>query len=140
MFVESALVRGGLMSAMHIVYQNQLLWKFPPELWRVLTSFLLTGPDFSFVFDLYLSKLIYDQVLPHKLMSFSIYICIRTGAEFAPVQPTWRLFHLLGICSHRHMGKSVAVSFQLYLRILSPSPPQLYPIHSTSHICPPSLF
>lgn len=64
MFVESALVRGGLMSAMHIVYQNQLLWKFPPELWRVLTSFLLTGPDFSFVFDLYLSKLIYDQVLP----------------------------------------------------------------------------
>lgn len=63
MFVESALVHGGLMSAMHIVYDTSRLFQFLPELWRLLTPFLLTGPDFSFVFDLYLSKLKYDQVL-----------------------------------------------------------------------------
>jgi hypothetical protein len=63
MFVESALVHGGLMSAMRIIYATPLLYKFPPELWRLLSPFLLTGPDFSFVFDLYLSKLKYAATL-----------------------------------------------------------------------------
>lgn len=57
MFVESALVYGGLMGFGRIYYQNFLAFKFPPELWRLLSAFLLTGPDFSFVIDLYLSKL-----------------------------------------------------------------------------------
>lgn len=61
MFVESALVHGGLMSPMRIIHATPLLFKFPPELWRLLSSFLLTGPDFSFVFDLYLSKLEYSR-------------------------------------------------------------------------------
>jgi len=40
-----------------IYYAGSLVFKFPPELWRLLSAFLLTGPDFSFVIDLYLSKL-----------------------------------------------------------------------------------
>ncbi|KAH0846272.1 DER1-domain-containing protein [Fonsecaea pedrosoi] len=53
MFVESALVHSGLVSGMRIVYHTPWLFKFPPELWRLLSSFLLTGGGFSFVFDLY---------------------------------------------------------------------------------------
>ena len=55
MFVESALVYGGLINPMWVIYQTELLYSFPPELWRLLSSFLLTGGGFSFVFDLYFS-------------------------------------------------------------------------------------
>ncbi|OCT50583.1 hypothetical protein CLCR_07218 [Cladophialophora carrionii] len=53
MFAESALVHSGLLSGMRVVYYTPWVFKFPPELWRVLSAFLLTGGGFSFVFDLY---------------------------------------------------------------------------------------
>jgi hypothetical protein len=58
MFVESALVHSGLVSGMRVLYYTPWIFKFPPELWRVLSAFLLTGGGFSFVFDLYFSRLI----------------------------------------------------------------------------------
>lgn len=56
MFVESALVHSGLVNYMRVMYMTPLLFKFPPELWRLLSSFILTGGGFNFVFDLYFSK------------------------------------------------------------------------------------
>ncbi|KAL2419794.1 hypothetical protein ABEF95_003045 [Exophiala dermatitidis] len=53
MFVESALVHSGLLSPMWIIFHPSFVLKFPPELWRLLSSFILTGGGFSFVFDLY---------------------------------------------------------------------------------------
>ncbi|KAJ9495773.1 hypothetical protein LTR99_010683 [Exophiala xenobiotica] len=53
MFVESALVHSGLISGMRVVYYTPWIFKFPPELWRLISSFILTGGGFSFVFDLY---------------------------------------------------------------------------------------
>ncbi|EXJ83754.1 hypothetical protein A1O1_07380 [Capronia coronata CBS 617.96] len=53
MFVESALVHGGLLNPMSIVFHSPWIFKFPPEIWRLLSSFILTGGGFSFVFDLY---------------------------------------------------------------------------------------
>lgn len=53
MFVESAFVHGGLISPMRVVYYTPFIFKFPPELWRLVSSFILTGGGFSFVFDLY---------------------------------------------------------------------------------------
>jgi len=53
MFAESALVHGGLVNPMRVIYYTPWIFKFPPELWRLLSSFILTGGGFSFVFDLY---------------------------------------------------------------------------------------
>lgn len=56
MFVESALVYGGLLDPAYVVHLSSYLFQLPPHLWRLLTPFLLTGSGFSFVFDLYFSK------------------------------------------------------------------------------------
>ena len=53
MFAESALIHGGLVSYAYAAFYQPWIFKFPPEVWRLLTSFLLTGGGFSFVFDLY---------------------------------------------------------------------------------------
>jgi len=55
MFAESALVYGGLVRYDHTVFYIPWIFKFPPDLWRLLTSFLLTGGGYSFFFDLYFS-------------------------------------------------------------------------------------
>ena len=60
MFVESVLVHSGLVDGRYVVFYLPWVFKFPlPEVWRFLTSFLLTGGGFSFVFDLYFSKYIF---------------------------------------------------------------------------------
>ena len=55
MFVESALVHGGVLNPSLIVYYTPWVFKLLPEIWRPVTAFLLTGSGFSFVFDLYFS-------------------------------------------------------------------------------------
>ncbi|OXV12149.1 hypothetical protein Egran_00098 [Elaphomyces granulatus] len=52
-FVQSALVYGGLLSAYRVVFRSDLVFKLLPEIWRVITPFLLTGPKLSFLLDLY---------------------------------------------------------------------------------------
>ncbi|KAK1148263.1 hypothetical protein N8T08_010072 [Aspergillus melleus] len=51
--LSSALVYGGMLSAMRVLFLPELLVKLPPEVWRPFTSFLLTGPQLDFLFDLY---------------------------------------------------------------------------------------
>lgn len=53
MFIESALVYGQILDGYWIVYDTSSLFKLPPQVWRLLSSFILTGGGFSFVFDLY---------------------------------------------------------------------------------------
>lgn len=56
MLAESALVHSGLMSAYRMVFYTPYIFKLPfPELWRLITPFLLTGGGFSMLFDLYFS-------------------------------------------------------------------------------------
>jgi Derlin-2/3 len=58
MAIESILVHSGLVSGFYVIFMTDFIFKFPlPELWRILTAFLLTGGGFSFVFDLYFSRL-----------------------------------------------------------------------------------
>lgn len=57
MFIESLLVYGRLLDGYWVVYDNSFMFKLPPQLWRLLSSFLLTGGGFSFVFDLYFTWL-----------------------------------------------------------------------------------
>ncbi|KAJ5081384.1 hypothetical protein NUU61_009648 [Penicillium alfredii] len=52
-FVQSALVYGGALSGYHVVFLPRNLLKLPPQIWRLASPFLLTGPQISFIFDLY---------------------------------------------------------------------------------------
>lgn len=56
-FVQSALVYGGLLSAYRVIFRSDLVFKLLPEIWRVITPFLLTGPKLSFLLDLYFSMI-----------------------------------------------------------------------------------
>ncbi|XHG00453.1 hypothetical protein AWENTII_003905 [Aspergillus wentii] len=52
-FAQSALVYGGLLSGYHVVFLPRLVFKLLPDAWRLFSPFLLTGPNLSFIFDLY---------------------------------------------------------------------------------------
>lgn len=56
MFLESALVHSGLLGYRNVVFFSPWVFKFPPEIWRLATAFLLTGGGFSFIIDLYFSE------------------------------------------------------------------------------------
>ncbi|KAL2111220.1 hypothetical protein VUR80DRAFT_159 [Thermomyces stellatus] len=49
----SLAVHMGLLSGYHVIYHTYYIFKIPPELWRVPTSFLLTGGGLGLIFDTY---------------------------------------------------------------------------------------
>ena len=52
--VESIVVRVGLVSAYVVIWHTSYIFKlFFPELWRIPTSFLLTGDGFSMIMEPY---------------------------------------------------------------------------------------
>ncbi|KAJ5927989.1 hypothetical protein N7466_006945 [Penicillium verhagenii] len=51
--VQSALVYGGVLNGYYVIFWPDRILKLLPEIWRLATPFLLTGPKLSFVFDLY---------------------------------------------------------------------------------------
>jgi hypothetical protein len=70
MFVESALCYGGLISMARVVFYLPWIFKFPlPEVWRFITPFLLTGPGFSFVFDLYFSEFLQPKAISSAFLT-----------------------------------------------------------------------
>lgn len=55
MAVESLLVHGGLLNGYLVLFHLPWVLKFPlPQLWRLITPFLLTGNGFSALWDLYM--------------------------------------------------------------------------------------
>lgn len=54
-FVQSLLVYGGVLSGYYVVFLPHLLFQLPPQIWRLASPFLLTGPKLSFFFHLYFS-------------------------------------------------------------------------------------
>ncbi|KAI9721456.1 MAG: hypothetical protein M1812_002218 [Candelaria pacifica] len=49
----SILVHSGLLDGRRIVFYLPWILKFPPEIWRLFTAFLLTGPQLGILFDTY---------------------------------------------------------------------------------------
>ncbi|KAA8573201.1 hypothetical protein EYC84_003706 [Monilinia fructicola] len=49
----SILVYTHLLPGYYVVFWPQSILQFPPQLWRLLTSFLVTGPDLGILFDTY---------------------------------------------------------------------------------------
>ncbi|ESZ90629.1 hypothetical protein SBOR_8987 [Sclerotinia borealis F-4128] len=49
----SILVYTHLLPGYYVVFLLQPILQFPPQLWRLITSFLITGPDLGILFDTY---------------------------------------------------------------------------------------
>ncbi|RDW89544.1 derlin-1 [Coleophoma cylindrospora] len=49
----SILVYSKILPGSYVVFYIPYLMKLPPQLWRVFTSFLITGPDLGILFDTY---------------------------------------------------------------------------------------
>ncbi|KAF7875224.1 hypothetical protein EAF04_002396 [Stromatinia cepivora] len=49
----SILVYTHILTGYHVVFLLQPILQFPPQLWRLLTPFLVTGPDLGILFDTY---------------------------------------------------------------------------------------
>ncbi|KAH8702625.1 Der1-like family-domain-containing protein [Talaromyces proteolyticus] len=52
-FVESVLVYGGFLGGWRVVFLPERIFHLPPDFWRFVTPFLLTGRQMAFIFDLY---------------------------------------------------------------------------------------
>ncbi|EZF62764.1 hypothetical protein H112_04677 [Trichophyton rubrum D6] len=52
-FVQSVLVHGGFLNGMHVVFLLPRILQIPPQLWRLVTPFFLTGGGIGFFLDLY---------------------------------------------------------------------------------------
>lgn len=53
--VTSAAVYGGFLSPHRIIFYTPWIYKkFPPEIWRLITSFWLTGPQLGIILDPFL--------------------------------------------------------------------------------------
>ncbi|PYH40669.1 uncharacterized protein BP01DRAFT_419281 [Aspergillus saccharolyticus JOP 1030-1] len=53
-FAQSALMYGGLLNGYYLLFDSRFVSKFPPEVWRLLTPFMITRPGLSLFLDVYL--------------------------------------------------------------------------------------
>jgi Derlin-2/3 len=56
-FIVSVGIYTGLFPYKWFFFHPSLLWKIPPEIWRLATSFMITGPQLSVLFDTYFGAL-----------------------------------------------------------------------------------
>jgi len=55
-FFLSVGVYTGMLPFYYVVWHAPFIWQFPPQLWRLVTSFLITGEKLSIIFDTYFRK------------------------------------------------------------------------------------
>lgn len=83
--ITSVSIYTGFLDGYRVIYHPSLIFKFPPELWRIPTSFLLTGPKLSMIFDTYflyryLKDLeISDRRFPRKEDLVWYLMCVSVG-------------------------------------------------------------
>lgn len=120
----SLAVHMGLLSGYHVIYHTYYIFKIPPELWRVPTSFLLTGGGLGLIFDTYflyryLNELeVSNRRFPRREDLIWYLICVCAGILVSLPRP-------------------VALAAPLYPR--RSNTPAL-PRRGTSYICPHSVI
>jgi hypothetical protein len=55
-FVLSIGVYTGMLPGYYVIWHTPYILQFPPQIWRFVTSFLITGKDLSIIFDTYFRK------------------------------------------------------------------------------------
>ncbi|PYI10083.1 DER1-domain-containing protein [Aspergillus sclerotiicarbonarius CBS 121057] len=51
--LQSVFVHGGLLSGYYVLFLRHRVFKTIPEIWRLFSPFMITGPGLSLIFDLY---------------------------------------------------------------------------------------
>ena len=51
------MVYSGLVNGSRVIFLWPYIFKLPPEIWRFITSFLLSGPQLGIILDPYFSRL-----------------------------------------------------------------------------------
>ena len=92
--LESIAVYARFLAFQRIYFAFPLISKFPPEVWRLFTSFLLSGSGLGIIFDPYFSKCNRIQLHFHWL----------TLRQFGSMDALWRqslhALQYLGSSSH----------------------------------------
>ncbi|KZZ96475.1 Derlin [Moelleriella libera RCEF 2490] len=52
-FAVSAGIVLGILPAQYFIFHTFYLWRFPPQIWRLVTSFFVTSPGLGLLFDTY---------------------------------------------------------------------------------------
>ncbi|KAA8573200.1 hypothetical protein EYC84_003706 [Monilinia fructicola] len=99
----SILVYTHLLPGYYVVFWPQSILQFPPQLWRLLTSFLVTGPDLGILFDTY-----FLYTYGSKLEN-----------SFAEILSTRRFLYICIVCVYGDLGRHI---FSLYLFFLHTPP------------------
>ncbi len=73
-FVLSIAVYTGFVSFYSVMFHLPYFYKFPPQLWRLFSSFLITGPDLGIIFDTYFCKLQRICGTRLELTKFSVHV------------------------------------------------------------------
>jgi len=49
-----------------VIFYLPFLWKMPPQIWRLVTSFLITSKDLGIIFDTYFCRdcMVWDYRAP----------------------------------------------------------------------------
>ena len=59
-FLTSCCVYGGVISGARLIFAPSYVFKLPvPELWRIFTSFCITGSGWEVLYDTYFCKSVY---------------------------------------------------------------------------------
>ena len=80
-FTLSIAVYTGMLPGNYVIWYTPYIWQFPPQIWRLVTSFLITGKDLSIIFDTYFC-------MPHFTacqQSLTFQQCTHMGASLRPL-------------------------------------------------------
>jgi hypothetical protein len=61
MLAESALCIMGILPVELVIFRWPTFFQIPPQLWRLVTPFFLTGGGINMLFDIYFSQLLRPQ-------------------------------------------------------------------------------
>jgi len=61
-FALSVSVLFGILPGSWFIFHRLYLWQIPPQIWRIVTTFFLTGPGLGLLFDTYFSYMYLSQL------------------------------------------------------------------------------
>jgi hypothetical protein len=135
----SALVWTNILPYHYVMWYLPMVWKFPPEIWRLVTSFVLTSPGLGIIFDTYFlytygSKLEVGSPRfsePGDFFIYIIFVCTIILVSQAVKFLRTVVFHL----SFQHNKKPLIICPpSLFLAEAVPGTEEDYPCTSTDSV------
>ena len=101
----SVLVYGGLLGFERVVFYPPWIFKFPmPEIWRFFSSFWVTGPQLSVLFDTYFCECFSHARRGCLLIVYSMDIFKGSGERIWTILSAWRFLHLYHLSRGGNFG------------------------------------